>query len=263
MRKGTRIGAGLLLLLLPLVAAGQGPGSPTRVSQRVGVEGRSRREPHDFGNPDYDGRFVFTRIRYSSGWGWGGGSWAHDYPRADLHLPRILEDLTTITPRLEASNVLDLDDPEIFSNPILYISEPGFWTVGQSEAENLRTYLLKGGFLIFDDFEHAPQWNNMAAQMARVLPQHRFIQIDVRHPIFHSFFEMKSIDFPHPLVNVMPSYFAIFENNDPGGRMLVLANYNSDLAEYWEWSATGMFPVDFTSEAYKLGVNYIVYAMTH
>jgi hypothetical protein len=61
----------------------------------------------------------------------------------------------------------------------------------------------------------------------------------------------------------MPSYFAIFENNDPRGRMLALANYNNDLAEYWEWSATGMFPVDLTNEAYKLGVNYIVYGVTH
>jgi hypothetical protein len=103
----------------------------------------------------------------------------------------------------------------------------------------------------------------MAHQMGRVLPELRFVRIDVSHPIFHSFFDMKTIDFPHPLVNVMPTYYAMFEHNDPTRRIVALANYNNDLAEYWEWSATGMFPVDFTNEAYKLGVNYIVYGMTH
>jgi Domain of unknown function (DUF4159) len=212
---------------------------------------------------DYDGRFAFTRIRYGSGFGRGGGSWAHDYPRADEHLPRILAELSTMTPRVDGSNVFDLEDVEIFHNPILYISEPGFWTVTERGAANLRAHLLKGGFLIFDDFEERAQWDNMARQMAQVLPDHRWVEIDVSHPIFHSFFEMKRIDFPHPLVNVIPSYFAMFEDNDPTRRIVVLANYNNDLAEYWEWSATGMFPVDTTNEAYKLGVNYIVYGVTH
>jgi hypothetical protein len=228
-----------------------------------GAQTRQRLDEQASDNLAYDSRFAFTRIRYSSGFGWGGGSWAHDYPRADLHLPRILDDLTTLRARLEGSNVYDLDDPDIFLNPVIYVSEPGFWTVTEREARNLREYLMKGGFIIFDDFEGEQQWGNMARQMARAMPEYRFIQIDVRHPIFHSFFEMKTIDFPHPLVNVWPSYFAMFENNDPAGRMIALANYNNDLAEYWEWSATGMFPVNFTSEAYKLGVNYIIYAMTH
>jgi hypothetical protein len=74
---------------------------------------------------------------------------------------------------------------------------------------------------------------------------------------------MKRIDFPHPLVNVIPSYFAMFEDNDPTQRIVVLANYNNDLAEYWEWSSTGMFSVSSTNEAYKLGVNYIIYGLTH
>ena len=235
-----RIGSGLFLaLVLPLAVWGQSD------------------------SLDYDSRFAFTRIRYGSNWGRGGGSWAHDYPRADRHLPQILAELTTMRPRLEGSNVFDLDDPAIFLNPIIYISEPGFWTIEQSEAANLRAYLRKGGFLIFDDFEGDAQWDNMARQMTQVLPAHRFIEIDVRHPIFHSFFDMKTIDFPHPTVNVMPTYYAMFEDNNPAGRMLALANYNNDLAEYWEWSATGMFPVDLTNEAYKLGVNYIVYGMTH
>src|SRR5262245_15709763 len=91
---------------------------------------------------DYDGRFAFTRVRYGSGRG-RGGSWAHDYPRADEHLPRIIADLTTIRPRVDApTKVLDLEDPRIFLSPILYISEPGFWTVTDAGAANLRAHLL-------------------------------------------------------------------------------------------------------------------------
>lgn len=240
----------LIVLLLPLLVAAQG-----RFFQRGGETALH--------NPGYDSRFVFTRIRYRGGGFFGGGSWSHDYPRADQHLPRILEDITTLSPRIDGTNVFDLDDPEIFQNPIIYVSEPGFWSIRDNEAANLRTYLLKGGFIIFDDFEGPQQWNNMAAQMARALPEHRWIQIDVSHPIFHSFFELKTINAPHPTVNVTPAYYAMFDRNDPSRRMIALANHNSDLAEYWEWSATGLFPVDTTSEAYKLGVNYIIYAMTH
>jgi hypothetical protein len=238
----------VIVALASLAAAGQGR--------------RGRPADSGFGNPEYDGRFAFTRIRYG-GRGWGGGSWAHDYPRADQHLPNILKDLTSIDPHIGASNVLDLEDPGIFLNPILYVSEPGFWTITDEGARNLRAHLLKGGMVIFDDFEGPAQWSNMEAQMHRAVPELRFIQIDVSHPIFHTFFEMKTIDFPHPVVNVMPNYFAMFEHNDPRQRIVALANHDNDLAEYWEWSATGMFPVHLTSEAYKLGVNYIMYGMTH
>jgi hypothetical protein len=211
----------------------------------------------------YDGKFTFTRIRYNSGFGRGGGSWAHDYPRADEHLPRILAELTTMQPRTDGSQVFDLEDDAIFHHPVIYVSEPGFWSITRRGAENKREHLLKGGFVIFDDFEGEAQWDNMARQMAHVLPDHRWMPIDVSHPIFHAFFEMKRIDFPHPLVDVIPSYYAMFEANDPARRIVALANYNNDLAEYWEWSSTGMFPVDLTNEAYKLGVNYIIYAMMH
>ncbi|MGQ0735016.1 MAG: DUF4159 domain-containing protein [Acidobacteriota bacterium] len=213
--------------------------------------------------PAYDGTYMFTRIRYGSSFGRGGGSWAHDYPRADQHLPRILAELTTMRPTIDDTRVLDLEDSALFHHPVIYVSEPGFWTVTERGAAQLRAHLLKGGFVIFDDFEGEAQWGNMARQMQHVLPEHRWVEIDVTHPIFHSFFDMKRIDFPHPLVDVIPSYFALFDDNDPAARIIALANYNNDLAEYWEWSATGLFPVDTTNEAYKLGVNYIIYAMTH
>ena len=87
--------------------------------------------------------------------------------------------------------------------------------------------------------------------------------ITVDHPIFHAFFDIRTLDVPHPSVRVVPRYMAMFEQNDPSRRMIALANWNNDLAEYWEWSAEGLFNPDPTNDAYRLGVNYIVYAMTH
>ena len=121
--------------------------------------------------------------------------------------------------------------PEIFLNPILYVWEPGYWTIQASEAENLRKYLLKGGFIIFDDFE-GDHWDNLVAQMHRALPDHDFVKIDERHPIFHSFYNIDKIHVPHPSMNVTPGYYAMYENNDPTRRMIALANHNSDIAEY-------------------------------
>jgi hypothetical protein len=215
------------------------------------------------GNPGYTGQFIFTRIRYGGGGRRrGGDSWAHDYPQADLNMPQILSDISTVDAYTGGSNVLDLEDPEIFRHPILYLSEPGFWGVSFEGAENLRQHLLKGGFIIFDDFE-AEQWYNFAAQMKRVLPEHTPIEIDASHPIFDSFFRVLNPYVPHPLVRVTPAFYGYFEDDDPTKRMLAMVNFNSDLAEYWEYSGRGFFAVDLTNEAWKLGVNYIVWGFSH
>jgi hypothetical protein len=238
----------VLVLLLPLVASGQG----------------RRRQTQQTATVAYDSHFAFTRIRYGSGFGRGGGdAWAHDYPMADRNFAAILDYISHVRARLDGTNVFDLDDDAIFENPIIYVSEPGYWSIQPSEAENLGKHLLKGGFIIFDDFEGDGHWRNMTAQMAKALPDHHFIPITVEHPIFHSFFDIQTLDVPHPSVNVIPSYRAIFEDNDPSKRMIALANWNNDLAEYWEWSAEGLYNPDPTNDAYRLGVNYIVYAMTH
>jgi hypothetical protein len=242
----------LLVVLLPLIASGQG-------RRRYGPQAAT---------VEYDSHFVFTRIRYGAGGGlargfFGGGGWEHDYPTADRNLAAILDYITNMRVRIDGSNILDLDDPRIFENPIIYMSEPGFWTTNEAEAKNLRAYLLKGGFIIFDDFEGESMWRNMVAQMKQALPEHSFIPLDVSHPVFQSFFGIKHLNVPHPTVNVPPSFLAMFENNDPSGRMIALANWNNDLGDYWEWSAEGLYGSDPTNDAYRLGVNYIVYAMTH
>jgi hypothetical protein len=248
------MGAVLLVLVIPLL---------------VRAEREMYRSPPVSSSQDswaYNGKFTFTRIRYGGrGFGFrGGAAWAHDYPLADENLPTVLSEISVVQPTLGRSNVFDLEDRSFFQHPIIYLSEPGFWGITDEGARNLREYLLKGGFIIFDDFE-AEQWRNFEEQFRRALPEHEytFIELDVTHPIFHSFFDLQKLDTPHPLVRVTPVYYGIFEQNDPTRRMLAMVNYNSDLAEYWEWSGRGFFAIDPTNDAYKLGVNYILYGLTH
>ena len=212
---------------------------------------------------EYDGRFAFTRIRYGTRTG-GNFGWEHDYPQADRNFSAILDYMTHMRVNLEGSNIFDLDDPRIFQNPVIYFSEPGGWTTDEAEATNLRSYLLKGGFIIFDDFDGEPEWRNLVRQMRVVLPDHDFIPLDVGHPIFHSFFSIKTLDLPHPMARGLgPVFYGLFEDNDPAGRMMAIANFNNDIGDYWEWSAEGLYGTDATADAYRLGVNYLVYAVTH
>jgi hypothetical protein len=224
------------------------------------------REPAYRTDLEYDGRFTFVRLRWQGGGGFGrrGGNsdaWNHDYPRAEQHLTRLLKDITYIDARTEGSLILTLDDPELFKYPIAMMWEPGFWSLSDSEAQHFREYLLKGGFAIFDDFEQ-DQWINYEEQMRRVLPDGRFVKLDASHPVFDTFFRMKTIEFPHPMFGYIPNYYGIFEDNDPAKRLMVIANHNNDVAEYWEWSGEGRFPVDMSNEAWKLGINYFLYGMT-
>ena len=188
--------------------------------------------------------------------------WDHDTPRAERHLMKILEELTTLRPKMDCGAIYAFGEPESFKYPIAYVSEPGFWTMDQTELTGIREYVAKGGFLIFDDFEE-DQWYNMAEQLAQALPEGQWVEIDETHPIFDTFFYVENIYVPHPLVRVTPSYRVIFEGNDPEKRIMVLANHNSDLAEYWEYAAQGYFAVDPTNDAFRLGINYIVYGLTH
>jgi hypothetical protein len=99
--------------------------------------------------------------------------------------------------------------------------------------------------------------------MERLLPDHRLVELDVSHPVFDSFFHIESLEFDHPNFRARARFYGVFEDNDPDGRLMVIVNYNNDIGDYWEWSDTGFIPIELSNEAYKLGVNYIVYAMTH
>jgi len=209
---------------------------------------------------EYDGQFAFTRIRYGTRSGVNYG-WEHDYPQADRNFAAILDYMTHMRVNLKGSNIFDLDDPRIFQNPVIYMSEPGGWMTDEEEARSLRAFLLKGGFIIFDDFDGDAEWRNLESQMRVVLPDHYFIRLEVDHPIFQSFFSIRTLDIPHPMARGLePIFYGLFDDN---GRMMAIANFNNDIGDYWEWSAEGLYGDAPTADAYRLGVDYLVYAMTH
>jgi len=225
------------------------------------------REP-DTHNIAYDGRFTFARARYETGpGGWyyrGLPAWAHGYSDAEHNLMSILQELSNFRPRVTQSNVFALDDPALCRYPIVYMTEAGYWVITDREAAAFRAYLLKGGFAIFDDFRGPAGWEVFEANMRRVLPEGRFVDLEPTHPIFHAFFEINSFDIiPQFYDRGQPVFRGLFEDNDRSKRLLAIVNFNTDVANFWEFSATGFRPIDESNQAYKLGVNYIIYGLTH
>jgi hypothetical protein len=231
----------------------------------------------EINNVPYDGQFTFVRIKYETAPGgyWAGGrpSWVHGYPLAEQNLMRIMADLSYLNPRFDEVNVLTLDDPELFKYPVAYIIEVGWWTLTDREVGALRAYIQKGGFVIVDDFKmlgwrgnDTGGWEPFAANMNRVLPGVQFFPMEMSHPIFHAFFEINTgtlDNFPQAYNAGQPIFRGVYEDNDPSKRLEMIVNYNTDISQFWEWSGRGLRPVDDTNEAYKLGVNYLMYGMTH
>ena len=248
------------------VAAGQSPSPPRERAPAAAAQSFDRDAP-------YDSKYHFVRIQYAGGGGgFGGfrrgrrgGMWAHDYPRADYNFLQILKETTYLGTQAEGSNVLTFDDPELLKYPIAYIVEVGYWNPSDDEVRALGQYLLKGGFLIVDDTrdERGFEYRNFAAHMERALPGLSIMSLDHDHDIFDSFFRVDPLAVIPPYGPRDVHYFAIFEDNDPEKRMMVMFNFNNDIAEYWEFSDMGYYPIDLANEAYKLGVNYVVYAHTH
>ena len=259
-----RMAATLALLVLGAAGAfAQGGFGGGRLGRYVPIEP----------NATYDGRFTFVRLRYGPKTPFAGQQipWSHDYPLGEQHFMQILNEITYLNANSKETDILPLDAPEIFKYPVAYMAEPGFWDISDEEATNFRAYLQKGGFVIFDDFaerrgfpERGGGWGSFEYSFRQVLPNARFVNLDVSHPIFHSFFEIPSFDIvPQAYDEGRPVFRGVFEDNDPNKRLIAMINYNTDISEYWEFSDTGLKPIDESNEAYKLGVNYIVYGLTH
>ena len=263
-----------LLLLAPIGAAvaqrgGRGFG---RTQAALGDPNEFYTPPDFRGNAKYDGRFTFARIKYRGfeHFQSEGPGWSHDYPRAESHFMRIMREVSTIRPFIESGgivggNILALDDPALAKYPVAYLSEPGGWSPNEAEVVALRTYLTKGGFLIVDDFEEncssGGDMSNFVAQMGRVLPRAKLIEIPPAHPIFDSFYKI-NLEILGQGRGLRAVWYGIFQDNDPKKRLMLVANYMNDIGEAWQWSDRGFNMVP-TNEAYKLGVNYLIYALTH
>jgi hypothetical protein len=212
-------------------------------------------------NVPYDGRYTFVRLRYTE---YGPSGWAFDYPAMERNFMTIVNDLTSMRLHVRGSNVHRMDDPSLSRHAIAYLSEPGYWLPDADEAKGLREWLLKGGFLIVDDF-YLRQWDNFARSMRLVLPDAQFVRLDRSHPIFDAFFRIGTLDgMHHPATTAARAeYYGIFENNDPTRRLMVIVNYNNDIGDYMEWSGQGWYAVNLSNDAYKFATNYLVYALTH
>jgi hypothetical protein len=234
---------------------------------------------HAFGaNGKYDGRFRFARLQYQCmSYGPRGGcyyyhgepSWEHGYPVSEQNLMQIMDAMSSLHPHVEDSEVLAMDDPELMKYPVSYMTEGSFWITNDKEAAALGAYLKKGGFLIADDFRDdfyrgSGGWANFEANMQRVIPGAQFVDLTVDHPIFHAFYDIPSFDIiPQDYDTGRPVFKGLFEDNDPKKRLLVLANFNTDVSNWWEYSGQGYHLVDQSNQAFKLGVNYLVYGLTH
>jgi hypothetical protein len=244
--------------------------------------------------------FTFVRIRYSSGYGGrgyggggygrgpgrgrggfgpGGGGWATDYPDSDLNFSYRLHQLTSMEVNPDGL-VLELTDPELVNYPFLYMLEPGRLAFEDDEVEALRRYLLNGGFLMVDDFWGDAQWFNFYREIKRVFPDREPVELDIEHPIFHAVFDLKekpqipSIDTAlagrgygitwedHGPGSQTPHFRAIYDDK---GRMMVIICHNTDLGDGWEREGEDEWYFHEFSEkkAYPLGINIVVYAMTH
>jgi hypothetical protein len=275
MGDAAEVGAGVrsgVRRVLALTCAGVLAGT-TALAQR-GSFGGVRPESRALGfgssatNQPYDGRFTFVRMSYSTAMsfgrrGGGGAPWAHDYPYGEMHFLNIFTAVSNVPANLEGTNVLAFDDPEVFNYPVIYLVEPGYWTMTEEQVTMLRAYLQKGGFMIVDDFPYWG-WDRFAFEMGRVMPGLEWQELDVTHPVFHSFFDIETLDIvpAYPALGERPIFRALFADNDPAGRMYVIANFQNDLSEFWEYSEDGYYAVEETNEAYKVGVNQFIYGMT-
>ena len=230
---------------------------------QFGRRGRGDFESRIMPNVPYDGRFTFARIRYAGFGGLGpeGPGWMHDYPWAEQNLMSIMKEVTILRPYMEGGNVFTTDDPELMKFPVAYLSEPGYWEMSEAERTGLRNYLLKGGFLVIDDFqiEAMYAWMNLEEQFRRVFPDLVWMRIEPTHAVFDTFFGIVE---PEKVLQDPIQFFGLFEDNDPNKRLLVVANFMADLGENWQFSGQGFYPIDVTNEAYKLGVNYLIYGLT-
>lgn len=231
----------------------------------------------------FDGRFNFCRVMFRSGRFGDGGRWSVDYPRADINLSIRLSELTRVPVSMDAANdpnhvVVDLTDPMLFRCPFVMMTEVGSAYFDELEAERLREYLLKGGFLWVDDFWGSRAWEHWANEISKVLPPGQFPVVDLtlEHDIFRMLFDVQVLP-QIPSINfwagsggrtsergsdsAQPQPRAIV---DPAGRIMVFMTHNTDIGDSWEREADdpGFF-YRFSVDGYAVGINAVLYALTH
>jgi len=217
--------------------------------------------------------FVFARLAYPN-FGrnfWGSrGYWTIDYPKADRQFLQGLRRLTRIDAR-SVEEVVDLDSDRIYDYPWIYAVEVGHWDLSDEQAARLRDYLLRGGFFMTDDFHGTYEWDVFLASMQRVFPDRPIVELEDSEPIFHVLYDLDE-RFQVPGIRyffsgrtyeqdgIEPRWRGIYDDD---GRLMVAICHNMDLGDAWEWADAPQYPERWASLAYRIGVNYIIYAITH
>jgi hypothetical protein len=255
----------LILLCLPLLVWPQRQ-RPFPFNPRDEFRRRSENQ-----HPVKFGEFTFTRLRYNGG-GWRGGGWRTDWPKADEQFIIGLRNWVQSTLRIsdEPTTVAPVGD-ELFKYPFIYIVEPGRMELEPEHAAQLREYLLRGGFLMLDDFWGSYEWENVQEQLRKVFPEYPIKHLSLDHALFHCYFDITEVvqvpnignayrGITHEQDGYVPYYMGI---EDEQGRLLVFISRNADNGDAWEWIDDPNYPLKYGLAAYRIGMNCIVYAMTH
>jgi len=218
--------------------------------------------------------FVFARLRYpnirASGIWAMRGSWTVDYPKADRQFVQGVRRLSRLNVR-SVEQVVDLVSDDLFDHPFVYVVEPGHWDLPESQAKKLREFADRGGFLMTDDFHGTFEWGIFTSSLERAFGSRPIVDLENSDPIFHVIFDLDE-RFQVPGI-VMFSTGQTFEYDgveakwralrDEKGRIVMAICQNMDLGDAWEWADHPQYPERYASLAYRVGINYIVYAMTH
>jgi len=222
----------------------------------------------------YDGEWSFVRLAYSSSpYGGfsrrGGGAYLTDWPDAEYFLREGLDRLT----RARTGSELELtpDDPDLMNYPWLYAVEVGNWYLDDIDAANLREYLLRGGFLMVDDFHGTDEWLIFEDSMKRVFPDRPILELEESDPLMSIVYDLdQSIQIPgvqflssgvtYERDGYTPHWRGIYDDED---RLMVAINFNMDLGDAWEHANNPRYPEPMTGLAIRFAVNYVIYSMTH
>lgn len=214
--------------------------------------------------------FYFTRLNYPSGGSGRGGGWGTDWPTADRTIISVLGRLTSVDIYPREHSVRP-DEEDLRRYPFIYAVEVGGMFLRDREAEALRNYLLAGGFLVIDDFWGSYQWASFEQQIRKVFPDRDIVDIPLDHPIFSTVYQVDEIiQVPvvdqgirggptHEQDGYVPHCYGIFDDD---GRLMVVINWNTDLGDAWEHAENPRYPLDYSTYAYRMGANFIFYAMT-
>ena len=280
---------GLVLLAagnatVPLAPGGDDEGSAEGVGKRTP---RKMQQPGEFRQyrgweyydfplpPDYQtpSEWVFARFMYRSISGWRGrqGHWTIDYPRSDRHLSAAVRRLTRVEARSVEQPVAAEDADDIYNWPWLYGVEVGHWDLSDLQAAKLRDFLNRGGFFMCDDFHGTGEWYDFVSSMKKVFPDRPIVDLPDNDAIFHSVYDLDDryqvpgeqflyTNRTYERDGYQPRWRGIYDDK---GRVIVAICHNMDLGDSWEHADNPEYPEKYSALGFRIGVNYIVYSMTH